>query len=426
MGTPILEEISGSPSGAMIAELAGLSAEPASMAEFELLMDRRTERRLAVYAASAGFELVDELQFLSRRTIEPNVFFNPYFLAPAMPRLEDREVRLAVIRDGNEVRSRLRLLLPFSVEKPALPLGTPILRAWSSPFGPLGTPLIDRDDPAGVLEDFFAMLSRPHLNLPKVFVLPDMRLDGAVASLLRSVAENRGLPMEITGRIERPFLESALDGEAYLKAALSSHRYGEFRRLRRRLEDQGPVEHVVARAPEDIRRAVETFLLLEASGWKGRARTAMASDRYRAPFAREAVYGLAQQDLCRVHTLTLGGKVIASLIVFIEAGIAYTWKTAFDEAYAAYSPGTLLMIEATKQHLEDPNIEATDSCAVPDHPMLSRLWRERKPLGTIVIGLTPDADRATRQAASQLHLYRETRNMARILRERVKGILNRR
>ena len=38
MGTPILEEISGSPSGAMIAELAGLSAEPARMAEFELLM----------------------------------------------------------------------------------------------------------------------------------------------------------------------------------------------------------------------------------------------------------------------------------------------------------------------------------------------------------------------------------------------------
>lgn len=426
MATPLLEEMSSSPSGAMIAELAGLSGEPASLAEFELLMDRRTERRLAIYAASTGFELVDELQFLSRRTIEPNIFFNPYFLAPAMPRLEDREVRLAVIRDGDEVRSRLRLLLPFSVEKPTFPLGTPILRGWSNPFGPLGTPLIDRDDPAGVLEDFFAMLSRPHLNLPKVFVLPDVRLDGAVASLLRSVAENRGLPMEITGRIERPFLESALDGEAYLKASVGSHRLGEFRRLRRRLEDQGPVEHIVARAPEDIRHAVEIFLLLEASGWKGRARSAMTIDRYQAAFAREAVYGLAHQDLCRIHSLTLAGKVIASLIVFIEAGIAYTWKTAFDEAYAAFSPGTLLMIEATKQHPEDPNIEATDSCAVPNHPMLSRLWKERKPLGTIVIGLTPDSDRATRQASSQLHLYRETRNLARNLRDRVKGILKRR
>jgi hypothetical protein len=47
-------------------------------------------------------------------------------------------------------------------------------------------------------------------------------------------------------------------------------------------------------------------------------------------------------------------------------------------------------------------------------------------MGTLVIGLTPDADRLTRQAASQLHLYRETRNMARLLRIRMKSLLGRR
>jgi hypothetical protein len=84
------------------------------------------------------------------------------------------------------------------------------------------------------------------------------------------------------------------------------------------------------------------------------------------------------------------------------------------------------MLDVTVQHLEDPNIDATDSCAVPDHPVMSRIWSERKAIGTLVVGLTPDADRATRQAASQLHLYRETRNMARILRNRVRGLLRRR
>ena len=68
----------------------------------------------------------------------------------------------------------------------------------------------------------------------------------------------------------------------------------------------------------------------------------------------------------------------------------------------------------------------TDSCAVPDHPVMSRLWSERKPIGTLVIGMTPDADRLARQAASQLHLYRETRNMARLLRNRVRRLLRRR
>jgi hypothetical protein len=423
---PILEETSGGPSGAMIAGLAGVADRPIDPALLERLSSDRPTRKLAVYPAAAGFELVDELDFLSARAIEPNIFFNPHFLAPAMPRLDDREVRLAVIRDGSEDRSRLRLLVPFSVEKPPIPIGVSMMRTWSNPFGPLGTPLLDRDDPVGVVEDFLAMLSRPHLKLPKVLMLPEMRLDGAVASVLKTVAETSGLPLLTVGRTERPFLESTLDGEAYLKNSLNPHHTGEFRRQKRRLAEQGELVHHVARGPDEIRPAIETFLALEARGWKGRKRTAMADDRYRAAFAREAVHGLAERDMCRIHSLTLDGKPIASLIVFIEAGVAYTWKTAYDEEYAAFSPGVLLLIEVTMQHLEDPNIDLTDSCAVPDHPVVSRLWSERKPIGTLMIGLTPATDRITRQAASQLHLYRETRNLARLVKRRVEGLLKRR
>ncbi|TPL37230.1 GNAT family N-acetyltransferase [Mesorhizobium sp. B2-4-6] len=422
---PLLEETSGGTAGAMVSNLAGLARE-ADPAHIELFASNRPERKLAIYPASAGFDLVEELDYLSARTIEPNVFFNPRFLAPAMPRLEDRVVRLAVIRDGDEYRNRLRLLAPFSVERPAIPLGVPVMRTWSSPFGPLGTPLVDRDDPVGVIEDFFSMLSRPHLKLPKVFVLPDMRLDGPVASLMTSFADSRGLTLVTTGKVERPVLESDADGEDYLKASLRAHHSREFRRLKRRLADQGKLEHIVARGPDEIRHAIENFLTLEAAGWKGRERTAMAIDRYRAAFAREGVHRLAEQDMCRIHLLTLDGRTVACLVVFVEAGVAYTWKTAYDEALSAYSPGTLLMIEVTKQHLDDPNIVMTDSCAVPDHPVMSRLWSERKPMGTLVVGLTPDADRLARQAASQLHLYRETRNMARILRNRMRSLLKRR
>ena len=423
---PLLEETSGGPSGAMIAGLAGLAGKLAEPPQVELLANGRPPRRLAIYPASAGFDLVEELDHLCVRTIEPNIYFNPRFLAPAMPRLDDREVRLAVIRDGSEYKSRLRLVVPFSVEKPPVPLAQPIMRTWANPFGPLGTPLVDRDDPEGVIEDFFAMLARPHLKLPKVFVLPDMRLDGAVATLLKRVAETRGLPLHTMSVVERPFLKSDLDGDDYLKNSLRAHHYREFRRLKRRLADHGALEHHVARNAEEIRLGVEAFLSLEAAGWKGREGTAMAIDRFRAAFAREAVHRLAEQDMCRIHTLTLDGKVIASLIVFIEAGVAYTWKTAYDEAWSAWSPGTLLMIEVTKMHLDDPNIDETDSCAVPDHPVMGRLWSERRPIGTLVIGMTPQADRVTRQAASQLNLYRETRNLARLLRQRVGTLLSRR
>ncbi|MBX3584345.1 MAG: GNAT family N-acetyltransferase [Rhizobiaceae bacterium] len=423
---PLLEETNGGPSGTMIAGLVGASDRPVDPALVELLESKRQPRRLAIYPAAAGFDLVEELDYLCVRTVEPNIFFNPHFLAPAMPRLEDREVRLAVIRDGDEHKNRLRMLMPFSIERPPVPLGISVMRTWANPFAPLGTPLLDRDDPVGVVEDFLAMLSRPHLKLPKVMMLPDIRLDGPVASILRTVAETRGLPLIATGQTERPFLESPLDGEAYLKKTLSKHHLGEYRRLRRRLAEQGALVHEVARGPEDIRPAIEGFLALEASGWKGRKRTAMATDRYRAAFAREAANGLAEQDLCRVHSLTLNGKLIASLIVFVEAGVAYTWKTAYDENYASFSPGMLLMIDVTMQHLEDPNIDRTDSCAVPDHPIASRLWSERRPMGTMLIGMTPATDRITRQAATQLHFYRETRNFVRLVRTRVRGLLKRR
>ncbi|WP_421927356.1 GNAT family N-acetyltransferase [Neoaquamicrobium sediminum] len=416
---PLLEELSGSASGRMIGEFAEYTPEgvPAALIE---QMDSRPPRKLAIYPASAGFELVEELDHLCARSVEPNIFFNPRFLAPAMPRLEDRDVRLAVIRDGTEYRSRLRLLVPFTTEKPTTPFGVPILRTWSHPFGPLGTPLVDNDDPAGVIEDFFGMLARPHLSLPKVFVMPEVRLDGPFAAMVNALAESRNLPLEITNRMERPYLHSDLGGDDYVKSTLSNHHAGEFRRLRRRLSDLGQLEYRIARQPDEVRRGVEEFLALEASGWKGRARTAMAIDRFRAAFAREAAHRLAEKDLCRVHALYLDGRPIASLVVFVESGSAYTWKTAYDEEYARFSPGMLLMIETTKTHLEDPNIDATDSCAVPDHPVLSRLWSERRSLGTMVIGLTPGSEALTRRAASQLLRDRQTRNMARILRNKVK------
>ena len=424
VSTPLLEETGGSAAGALISDLAGVADGP-ERADMELFSSRRPLRRMAVYAASAGFELVEELDYLAARAMEPNVFFNPRFLAPAMPRLEDREVRLAVIRDGTEEKSRLRLLVPFSIEKPPIPLGATVMRAWAHPFGPLGTPLVDGDDPIGVIEDFFAMLARPHLDLPKIFVFPETRLDGPFAATLRAVAEARNLPLITASRTERPYLESDLDGEAYLRQSLRSHHYREFRRLKRRLADLGRLEHRIARQPDEIRPAIETFLALEAAGWKGRERSAMVVDRYRAAFAREAVHLLAERDLCRIHTLVLNNHALASLVVFVESGMAYTWKTAYDENYAGFSPGTLLMIEVTKAHLDDPNIVATDSCAVPDHPVMSRLWTERRAIGTFVVGLTPGTERLAHQAAGQIHFHRETRNTLRILRNRMRRLIGR-
>ncbi|WP_420960623.1 type IV secretion system effector crotonyl transferase BspF [Brucella sp. IR073] len=423
---PLLEEAAGGSAARVVSEIAESDAmEDVAKKLEESLGHRDIPRKLAIYGAAAGFELLEELDHLTFRSIEPNIFVNPRFLAPAMPRLDDRQVRFMVMRDENETRSRLRFLMPYTIERPGLAVSAPIIRAWATPFGPQGTPLIDRDDPIGVLEDLFDILSRKHLKMPEVLVLPDMRANGPVAQLIRAIALGRNLPITSIERAERPFLESQMEGDAYLRHAIGSHHRRDYARLWRKLAGQGTLTYSVARSPEEVRRRCEDFLALEASGWKGKRGTAMAVDRYRAAFAREAVNRLAERDLTRIHTLELDGRVIAILIVFVESGEAWTWKTAYDESLSAYSPGTLLMIEVVKNHLEDPNIARTDSCAVPDHPVMSRLFSEREAIETLVIGLNPGATRATQQAAAQIHLYRRTRDIARIVRNRLRSLTGR-
>ncbi|MCF3642194.1 GNAT family N-acetyltransferase [Rhizobium sp. TRM95111] len=396
--------------------------EPA--AELRLAVGR-PGRSLCIYPAVAGYDLQQELDFLSNRAIEPNVFFTGRFLAPAMPRLEDRTVRLALIRDENEHRSRIRFLMPFSVEKPGFSIGASILRAWSNPFGPLGTPLVDAEEAAETIDNLLDVLGAGHSGLPAIVVLPDLRLDGAFAKLIRAVAIGRNLPLTVTDTYSRPMLESLLDGQTYLQNAIAPPHFRELRRQWRKLDALGELTYNVARQPAEIRMRMEEFLLLEASGWKGRGRSAMINDRYRAAFAREAVTNLAETDGVRIHTLDLDGKAIASMVVFLSGGEAYTWKTAYNEDFAKYSPGKLLVAELTEWHLDDANIVRSDSCAVPDHPVMSRFWEEREEMGTLVIGLRQNLDRDVRQAAAQLHLYRNTRNVARLLRDKIRALARR-
>ncbi|WP_244631559.1 MULTISPECIES: GNAT family N-acetyltransferase [Rhizobium/Agrobacterium group] len=385
----------------------------------------RPGREFCLYPAGLGYDLQEELEFLSHRAMEPNIFFSARLLAPAMPRIDDRQVRLALIRDEGESHSRLRLLMPFTVEKPGFAMGAPIIRVWSNPFGPLGTPLVDAEDAAETIDNLLEALTAREAKLPSVLVLPDVRLGGRFAQLARAVAIGRDLPVAVTDSFRRPMLESLQDGETYMKASVSPHHYREMQRQWRKLGQLGRLEYAVARQPEEVRQRMEEFLALESTGWKGRKRSALINDRYRAAFAREAITNLAEVDAVRIHTINLDGRAIASIVIFLMAGEAYTWKTAYDESLSRYSPGKLLVMKLTDWHLDDANILRTDSCAVPDHPIMSRLWEEREEMGTLVIGLARNSDRDVRQVATQLHLYRNTRNMARLLREKILAIAGR-
>ncbi|QKV20220.1 GNAT family N-acetyltransferase [Oricola thermophila] len=384
------------------------------------------DRRLVIYPADSGFDILEDIDRVTDYALEPNIFFAPRFLVPAMPRVDNRDVRLLLLQDGTEADAETRLLMPFSVEKSGFRIGPEVMRVWANEFGPSGVPIVERRESSRIIDDLLATLADPGLALPKILVLPDVMMDSAVIRTLRGVAIGRGLPVLTTGSVQRPFLQSELDSIDYLNANISKRSLRNFRRLRRHLEEMGRFEYEIARSPRDVRIAMEEFLLLENAGWKGRQRTSLAADRYRAAFAREAVNNLAERDLVRIHAFKLDGRVIASLIVFVQAGHAWTWKTTYDESLAQYSPGTLLIMQSTEVHLEDPNIQVTDSCAVEDHPVVGRLWSERREFATMVIGLRPELDREARQIVQQMELYRSTRNAAKTVRDRLKQAVKRR
>lgn len=423
MARPPFTESTDSQVNALTHTLAALHFEPPK-AEARVEVGR-SGRELCLYPGKLGYELQDELDFLSNRAMEPNVFFSGRFLAPAMPRLEDRHIRLALMRDQSGARSRMRLLMPFTVDKPGFAIGPSIIRVWSNSFGPLGTPLVDGEEAGETLDNLFEALTRHELQLPTTLVLPDIRLNGRFAQMAKAVAIGRNLPLTVANPYRRPMLHSSDDAIAYLKRTISNAHLREMRRQWRLLESHGDVAYTVSRQPRDIHGRMEEFLALEASGWKGKKRSALVTDRHHAAFAREAVSNLAAVDAVRIHTIDLNGKAIASMIVLMMGGEAYTWKTAYDEDYARYSPGKLLMGEITEWHLDDANIVRSDSCATPDHPIMSRFWQEREDMGTLIIGLTQNGDRDVRQVAAQLHMYRSTRNMAKLLRQKILSLTKR-
>ena len=77
---------------------------------------------------------------------------------------------------------------------------------------------------------------------------------------------------------------------------------------------------------------------------------------------------------------------MAIVVSLIAGAAAYTWKIAYDEAYARYSPGAQLMLEAPAHLFSDPAVMLIDSCATADHPMIDTLWPERRGIATFVLG----------------------------------------
>ncbi len=149
----------------------------------------------------------------------------------------------------------------------------------------------------------------------------------------------------------------------------------------------GTLRFSVAQTPPDVRDALEDFLTLEASGWKGQRGTALASNDGDAAFVRRACVALAATGQCEIVTLDAGDTPVASGIVLRHQDRAFYFKLGVDETLCKFSPGVQLTLDLTRHLCADPAIALVDSTAAPDHPMINPIWRGRLPIGDVLIPL---------------------------------------
>lgn len=338
-----------------------------------------------------------EWRALAAAPAEPaNPFFCRWFLEPALRRLAPPGVRLLTIRDD---AGRLAGLAPVERSPTYARLPTPSFAVWRFRHAYNGAPLFA----AGRAEEGVAAILR----------WIDERPDGARFFRFNDLPASPDWPptalivdraIVVDRRWRRACLRAGVDFETAYAGGYDGKKRKELRRQWKRLGERGALSFVRWSSSADVSAAAIAFLALEARGWKGRDEDgeALGTDGAGAAFFRAAMTEGAAEGAVFVDAAVLNGEPVAMLFS-LRAGTALSaYKIAFDETYAAFSPGVQLLVEAMRRMLSDPGVSLFDSCAREGHPVVDSLWRDRIDMAQVNLSAARVFDRALLRAGAAL------------------------
>ncbi len=327
--------------------------------------------------------LRQEWDTLAGAAIEPNVFYEPDFLLPAMA-LFDPQAGAVIARNES---GRLVGFFPVQVRGWRQGYAPALASTFMHPFGPLGKPLVAPGFEEGAIDTWLDHIA--HDGGPHALLMPLLPDTGPFAGALDRVLARRELGVARYDRHVRAQLLPDAQRTTYLERAVGLKARKNLARKRRRLGELGMLSRSQAFSPAAMKEFFADFLTLEAAGWKGRMGTAAAQDSNIAGFMERVLCRLAKDNKAFGERLSIDGKPIAITFMLRSGGSVWAWKIAYDEAFAHYSPGVQIALDVTQTLLDDASVTQVDSCAGPDHPMIDHLWRERLALSDRLISLRP-------------------------------------
>lgn len=340
---------------------------------------------------------------LARCSVEPNPFFESWYLLPSLESLDSAgNTSILCFKQQGVLRGLMPIVRRQQYE------GWPIAHIgnWLHPNIFFGTPLVA---PGAEVHFWRAVLDWADANpaLSLFLHLKEIALDGPVYAALKTVLTADGRAWGVVGRKERALLSSDLDAESYLAKSLPATKRKDLNRRFRRLGELGEIDFRWETGSDGLVRWIEEFLALVAAGWKGNAGSALACDEATKALFRQSLISAARRERLVRLSLRLNDRPIAMLSTFLAPPGAFGFKTAYDEDFARFSPGFLLEREfLTALHRFD--IRWCDSCAAADHSVMNRIWYERRLVGRVSIAIGGPLRRA---AFSQL-LRKETAGLS--------------
>ena len=325
---------------------------------------------------------------LAERAVEPNPAMSPATVAAARVLVpDDRIVILTAWRSEALGSESLVGVWPLQRQRDwrsgfASILAAPLVPLYEVSSGPV----LDRDN-----ADDIALALLRHLaasrDLPKTLALPLLPMEGPGFRALQEACRVTGSGLATFETWQRPVMVARPgdDAERYLRRALGS---GYKKRMQQfRAVGRNGVMSFQRKRRLAAREAFETFLALEAAGWKGEVATAIACLPDDTAYFHRLVELFAEQDALQLDTLLLDGKPMAMGLLVESGSTRQFLKIAYDETQARHSPGRALTIAMLQADFTETPPTFFDSGAGDGVDPGTYVWGERRTMANAIIAI---------------------------------------